>query len=960
MKRLFLFSLLIIFFDVNAQEASSGPFKYFYPNGLLQQEGIRTSTSNEGTIYHYDEQKKLIKKVEYNLKYPRKGNFEGYSYTEKVSSFLPDGSVISIHEYENGKDVTKTLNNYPNGQLRSEVIPDQDKIHFINIAYYENGRIQSRNIYIEEGKKKVYDGIQEYFYPDGTKKSMSTLKRGVKEGPTFSWSEKGILLDEFRYHNDTAVYIERFNKIGKPTSFWSKDSPVEMHFSKNYYPGDSILQGQTYRKKVMVDSLEIIVKIDEKYDAKGQRNYIHVSENDESNRRIIYYGTEALVGLNLIATESFRLERVAQYKDTVFKLHAGYRVEQQGFYIRNDIKFAANGSANDHHKFIEDQLAEVKKNVHDGKVNETHRVPDEAFEQAQAYYEIFPNSLFYKQSVLRSDLDSNLNGNFRIDYLGTEMYFTGTLKNGFLNGKAVLHLNDKVMLFERHFNMGIEDGLSKSWFVDGALCNEQQFQMGRVRERNNYYTNGQLWKKEVFDEKNTEIGKEIWTRDGKLLEFLVKTDSLNQSFSFNKDGTFNNYRWVDVRNNISLGKTLYKERFSGTITIPHIGGQDVTFRIDRAGVVIEGKAYWDPVEQKSVLVDNYGELAQFDRTVISYPDELPCKCQGWEAYEFFAQSTAEFVDEKVFSRYQFNFHQPITNLDHVFGNPYYINTKPDEYKMGQWYTTYSNHFVAKPMVLYLPDTNGVQLVLEPCKSRFAFIKYQVSTEFVVGSFKETKAAISDMKHIGLQLPEKIMTQVDPQFKPLISTNGKPYPGMFMFSTKKIQYDLLKEINVTYPNFIHGRYMQLGSSGIILDAAAVYPDFSSTENYPAMNTLWNSSTKKIDSVLVELKFPKKDIEQFTGAFIESAALFIPLGNNSEKVQCSTGILLISATTVVGEINIPATLSSENNYSIQLKNGGTQTVSKEQLAKNLQKTGAQFTQLVYDRSSKSFKTFIHYKP
>jgi hypothetical protein len=65
-------------------------------------------------------------------------------------------------------------------------------------------------------------------------------------------------------------------------------------------------------------------------------------------------------------------------------------------------------------------------------------------------------------------------------------------------------------------------------------------------------------------------------------------------------------------------------------------------------------------------------------------------------------------------------------------------------------------------------------------------------------------------------------------------------------------------------------------------------------------------------------------------------------------------------VLGEITIPATLSSENNYSIQLKNGGTQTVSKAQLAKNLQKTGAQFTQLVYDRSSKSFKTFIHYKP
>lgn len=956
MKQQLLLLFLIFFTGLQAQEKKA--FRIFYPNGLVQEEGTRDQTKKEGVLYVYSADKQLIKKVEYVFTYPQLGHFENYRHTEKITYCTLNGDVISIQEFENGKNVTKKQNTYPNGQLKSETISDPDNIHKTAITYHENGKIKYRIRFYENGKKTIYDGPYESFYPSGKPESITNYKNGLKDGELFTYSEKGILLNESVYENDTAVSAKRYNPLGKQLYFWSKFSPEESYFSKEYYPNDSVLKTYTHRKRITIDTTSYIYAFHESYDQKGILTNVYVRTKAEFP---LLYGLESVVGTNHLANRSFSLDRfTTNVKEPYFKLTAGQKVEQQGFYVA-EMKFPLESTLKAQTAIIKDGLEQVRKNVKEKLVNEQHMINDSMFEPAFNYYKRFPEQFFYSEAIIQSNLDSTLNGDYRIEYKGTNIYFIGSLKNGFQNGKAQLFLNDKQLLFERNYVMGFEHGLSKDWFIDGALCNEITYEYGVIKNSKFYHSNGKLWTETRYNPKRQEIFKQRWTREGKILEYLEINDTLNRSFLFNLDGKLNHYRWVNKKDSISIGRTLFKDRNFATIQIPNDANKPIAFNIKFGDVEFDGIAKWDANEKKSILTDNYGEIAQFDRSVISYPKELPCECKGWEKYDFFAQATREFVDEKQFVKYQFDFHAPITDLSPFFGNPYYVNQKPEAYKFGKTYETYSYHFTPKPLVISLPDTNGIQLVIEPCKSRFAFIKLEVSTHFKVGSLKETSATIHKPKQIALQFPNTMMSQLDVQFNPLKDENGKSYKGMFLFEAKEIKYDYHKEINATYTKFMYGRPMLLGTSGLILDAQEVFPDFSSTENYPVMNAYWNKTDKQLDSVLSFFKLKGSEIEKFRGASITEGQLYLPPNELNQRIKCEIQQLMISANYSLGSVSFSAEPTDKPNiFLLENSIGKTNRINLDELAKTLSLTGIKITPPTYDKVSGHIQFFLYFKP
>jgi antitoxin component YwqK of YwqJK toxin-antitoxin module len=957
MKQQLLLLFLILFTGLNAQEKKA--FRLLYPNGLVQEEGTRNQTHKEGVSYVYSADKQLVKKVEYVFTYPQLGHFENYRLTEKITYYAPNGDIISIQDFENGKNVTKNEDTYPNGQLMFETTLDADKIHETTINYFENGKIKSRMHFYQSGKKRIFDGPYETFFSSGKPEAISDYKNGLKEGELIIYNEKGILLNETIYENDTAVSSKQYNSLGKQLYFWSKYSPEESTFSKEYYPNDSVLKNYTYRKRITIDTTSLVYVYSESYDQNGIRTNIYVRTKTEFQ---LLYGVESVVGKNHLANGTFSLERyTTNGKEPYLQLSAGYKVEQQGFYIDNMLKFPLDADLKEQTAIIKDGIEKVRKYVKEKRVNEKHMVNDSMFGPAFDYYKRFPEQLFYSEALIQSNLDSTLTGDYRIDYKGTNIYFVGSLKNGFQHGKAQLFLNEKQLLFERNYVMGFEHGLSKDWFIDGALCDEISYEYGVIKNSKFYHSNGKLWTETRFSSKRQEIFKQRWSREGKILEYLEINDTINRSFLFNLDGKLNNYRWVNKKDSISIGRTLYKDRKFATIQIPHDANNPIAFNIKFGGVEFEGLAKWDENEKKSILTDNYGEIVQFDRSVITYPKELPCKCEGWEKYDFFAQATTDFVDEKKFLKYQFDFHAPITDLSTIFGNPYYLNQEPEEYKLGRNYHTYSFHFSPKPLTISLPDTNGIQLVIEPCKSRFAFVKFEVSTHFKVGSLKETTATIHKPKQIALQFPRSIMTQLDVQFNPLKDDQGLPYKGMFLFEAKEIKYDYYKEINATYTRFMYGRPMLLGTSGLILDTREIVPDFSTTENYPAMNAYWNKADKKLDSVLSFFKLNWGQIEKFRGASITEGLIYLPAIQSSERIKCDVQQLIVSATYCLGAVSFPAKPSNKSGvYLIESSKGTTDQLNISELTEWLNKSGIKITPPTYNKVNARIQFYIYFKP
>ena len=84
MKHSLTFLFVFLFSTVFAQKMED--YQLFYPNGLLQEEGRKSSTRKIGTLYVYDAQKHLVKKTTFDLQLKSPGNYIGSTYLETITT----------------------------------------------------------------------------------------------------------------------------------------------------------------------------------------------------------------------------------------------------------------------------------------------------------------------------------------------------------------------------------------------------------------------------------------------------------------------------------------------------------------------------------------------------------------------------------------------------------------------------------------------------------------------------------------------------------------------------------------------------------------------------------------------------------------------------------------------------------------------------------------------------------
>lgn len=872
MIRILLLCTLLFSTICTSQTVQNGEFKLFYPNGLLQEEGVRAANKVTGTQYYYN-RNILSRKIEYTFSYSSPGNFVDYQHEEIIYDYNRNGDLIETSKRINGVTQAKDEEYYANGQIKQTKSKNTNGGYTI-ISYYPNGQPSQKSSYIKIGNYERAQGTRTRWREDGTLLVQEEFEKGLKSSDRKAWNEKGQLIEIFTYRNDTLIGIQRWNNRGTMTHCYLEGTPPETHFQLVFQADDSTLAKKTYAKKYEIDGKDLILNFIELYDQKGKLTSVSVRDANVKNNSSMHYGIENFITDKRVEnyTFSFTSERNSNDKFHFLQPHA--QAERMGFWIKNEVLLPIDGTSEEYRAIIAEKLKEVMDLVKKDKVNESHQFDPKNLPKAEAYYNKYLDEVVFKQARTISNFDSTMTGNYQIIYYSTDMRFEGYLYEGLMHGTCTLYLNDSIKLFERNFQYGVPHGEWREWFLTGDIAYDLVFDRGIKIEHYYYYLDGGIAEHEGKSQSGHTNINDKFKPDGQPISLNWTEDSISRSLQFDENGKVTSYQWYDWKNDVSISKREYNGKQTASFRIPPVPGPIYDFELKRNGIEITGKFFWDSVNKVNVLEDNIGTYTQGNPNEIAYPENLPCDCRDWEKSDFFMPITSKFVKEEKFNKYQLDFHAPVS-LFGIFGDPYYMNEAPDNYIIGKTYSVYSNFITLQGTVFHLPDTNGLSFSLAPCRSKYAFINQSVGLKFRVGFPEETELTITRLKTLELAFPSTMLRQVNTDFNALKdSKNNDDIPGSFLFDATRVNYNKTKELDVIEPRYKCSRPMEIAHTKMILETQNLFPDLSRTENYPMMNERWNLEGDTIDPRLTKLGIEKSKLSDFTGAFITRGKVHIP--------------------------------------------------------------------------------------
>ena len=166
--------------------------------------------------------------------------------------YSKDNKILSESWFCYGKRQGKMNKFYKNGKIYSNESYKDDNFHKEQKYFYENGSLKSCLNYFEG----VLDGEVILFWPNKMKKRQIFFKKGKRENFDRIWNEKGVLIDEAEYENNSPVNRHfRYTDDGKL-------------FEEIYYYNPNL-----YDRKVYDENSEIILET--KFD--GQNTVIEKS-----------------------------------------------------------------------------------------------------------------------------------------------------------------------------------------------------------------------------------------------------------------------------------------------------------------------------------------------------------------------------------------------------------------------------------------------------------------------------------------------------------------------------------------------------------------------------------------------------------------------------------------------------------------------------------------------------------
>jgi len=234
-----------------------GPYKIFYVNGQVQEEGSNKDGKNDGVITFYNRDsafnysqtfkdgvmhglsKTFVSSIgmEGNEDYMLETTYvNGLQHGVSKATYM-NGNIKSDQTYVNGKKEGEAINYFINGQISSISNYVDDKLEGVGKEYYGDGTLRGTKMF----KRGNMNGELINYYPNGGKKNISNYKDDVVHGKVKFFYKEGQLKVELTYINgkrEGVVKVYYQNGQLKKEIFYKNDKIDGV--AKDYYENDNL------------------------------------------------------------------------------------------------------------------------------------------------------------------------------------------------------------------------------------------------------------------------------------------------------------------------------------------------------------------------------------------------------------------------------------------------------------------------------------------------------------------------------------------------------------------------------------------------------------------------------------------------------------------------------------------------------------------------------------------------
>ncbi|HEY0031124.1 MAG TPA: hypothetical protein VGC65_10230, partial [Bacteroidia bacterium] len=815
-----------------------GEFTQFYPNGLIQAQGINTPLKKSGEQYWYYPNDKLRMIVEYSITYSYFGNYSNYFFNETVTEFWENGKNKSLKKYINGKAKDELTLWYANGNMMREYKPAADGKHFIYAEYYENGQKKETRSYLPGEKTDVQDGLYQKWNEKGILTAEASIQDGKNQGYYRAWTEQGQLTDEDWYEKGLIQAQKRWSSVGELIISYDKRDPENNVESVSFHADKKTISNISYFKTYTVGDSVVKIRFSDQFDTKGvlkQSSAFYkksVAVGWFKNNFALYPIKAEFVrdSLMLYGIQTSSLEaRIIKLKDRPEHVIRIIQVPafNEGFYS-DAFNIPVGATQKKITKIVDAKLKKIERwYTNPEKVNPLYLISKEKFPLIRPYALSLIPQLLFTSVVCTQHFDASRSGDFIFEFTGTKMKCTGTLKEGLLHGNYIVYLNDSIVLCSKPYQYGVLHGKVMEYYPNGLPSIETEYVLNRKIKETSYYFNGGKRKTIFYNDKERSakelewyengIAKSVlenipfpkfdqyslredWYPDGSVKHYSIYKDSVLQMADLFENGEIKGFSHWDYKKEIYISKSKESEgRIYMSVKIPPQSGlKTFEFEFEKYDINIKGKAAIVPPSTNWSLEDNLGKKTQVDFSQLSFSENLPCACEDWTKHEFFMPSIKDKMSEETFLKYQLHFHKPLAIYPFIFGDPYYTSSEPEKYTLGKTYSFSSNFVSYNDIVIPMTDSSGILFSLTPCRSKYAFASFSVSGEFRYGFPAETKISIYDPKTMSITFNSKLLRQVNEKNEILKNSKGDDLPGMILFNGKQLNYNSEKELDVIEP------------------------------------------------------------------------------------------------------------------------------------------------------------------
>ncbi len=441
-----------------------GYWKTYYVSGVNKSEGLRTNFELDSTWLFYNQKGEVTEKIDY--KYGKKNGYSiQYNYDKS-----PEGVIIAKELYVNDKKQGKAFYFHINGIIKEE------------LTYVDGKRQGNAREYDESGKLVMLLEYNNNFLVS-RERINRTDSQGLKQGSWKIFYENGLLYREMYYVNDMLDGIYReYNPEGKLILFlkYKQGKLVDEKLSDNNNVNNEIDFRKEFDQKGILKS------------SGGYRNGNPVGIHRYYDKEGKIINAEIFNEFGEVVAKGIVDEtgnRNGPWKD----FHKNGSIKSEGVYLNN----LRSGKWT---FYYPDGKKEQEGNFLRGNFDGTWRW----------YYE---NSNIWREE---SYFNGREDGEF-IEYdIDGNVISKGDYINGEKEGEWYYHVGDHIE--EGIFQTGLENGIWKHYYLDGALKFEGEYIQGLPEGKHKYYyPNGSVMEERIYRRGLKEKNWKKYSEEGNLL-----------------------------------------------------------------------------------------------------------------------------------------------------------------------------------------------------------------------------------------------------------------------------------------------------------------------------------------------------------------------------------------------------------------------------------------------------------